>query len=746
MAVKLVDLADKLGVKVADVRDYIDFLDLDVPKSAQEISEENAAFLEEEILKDVGEESAEETEDIDENEDIAAEEVEVDEDGNVQENPDKIAISEESTTKIEEFEDDFEEKLQREIKQAQRKSTAGKKDASKKLKKKKKDEADEGTVKDTGVQEAVLRTKDGFLELPDVISVNDLAQRTGIPVARIIGELMKNGILATINQQIDYETAHIITQDFGVKVKRKREEASIEEMMEGDLESLLKEDDPGQLEERPPVVVIMGHVDHGKTQILDRIRNADVVAGESGGITQHIGAYQIGHKEKKITFLDTPGHASFSAMRARGARVTDVAILVVAADEGVKEQTVEAYHHAKEAEVPLIVALNKIDKENADPERVKGELGQKLGIELEEWGGNVPVVETSAIRGDGIDDLLDTILVLAEMQELKANPNREAIGTVIESHLDKSLGPIATIVVNTGTLQVMDNVVIGQSFGRLKRMMDHRGKKLRAVGPAGPVQIAGLSEVPLAGDVLIAVKDEKTARDRAIKIATKRKMIAHANSFVELLSRIKEGRLKSLKMIVKADTKGSLEAIKASLAKMTSDEVKAQVIHSGIGNVSLNDVNMAATSMAVIFGFHVDTPPQVARQAEQIGVEIRHTKIIYKLLEDVRLILEGLLDPEIIEVELGIAKVLEVFHSKKKEMIIGCKVTKGSFKNRVLLRVIRGDKLVGEGKITSLQKGTDKAEEVKEGHECGVKYEGKFKVESGDILEAYVIEKRKRTL
>lgn len=748
MAVKLVDLADKLGVKVADVRDYIDFLDLDVPKSAQEISEENAAVLEEEIKKDIEVEEEEEEpseaddQDIEESKDteekveqVPAEEVK----------PEQITISDESSTKIEEFEEDFEEKLQREIKQAQRKSTAGKKDASKKLKKKKKAEP-EGDAKDVGVQEAVMRTKDGFLELPDVISVNDLAQRTGIPVARIIGELMKNGILATINQQIDYETAHIIAQDFNVKVKRKREELSIEEMMEGDLETLLKEDDPGQLQERPPVVVIMGHVDHGKTQILDRIRNADVVAGESGGITQHIGAYQINHNDKKVTFLDTPGHASFSAMRARGARVTDVAILVVAADEGVKEQTEEAYHHAKEAEVPLIVAINKIDKENADPERVKGELGQKLGIELEEWGGNVPVVLTSAINGDGIDDLLDTILVLAEMQELKANPNREAVGTVIESHLDKSLGPIATVVVNTGTLQIMDNVVIGQSYGRLKRMMDHKGNKLRAVGPAGPVQIAGLSEVPLAGDVLIAVKDEKTARDRALKIATKRKMIAHANSFVELLSRIKEGRLKSLKLIVKADTKGSLEAIKASLAKIATDEVQAQVIHSGIGNVTLNDVNMAATSMAVIFGFHVDTPPQVTRQAEQMGVEIRHTKIIYKLLEDVRLILEGLLDPEILEVELGLAEVLQVFYSKKKEMIIGCKVTKGALKNKVRLRVIRGDKLVGEGKITSLQKGTDKADEVKEGHECGVKYEGKFKVEEGDILEAYMVEKRKRTL
>ena len=746
MAVKLVDLADKLGVKVANIRDYIDFLDLDVPKSAQEVSEENAKTLEEEIGKDLENQAPADEEGTDEEpeEDKEPDEqsAEQTEEEGEKEAEEEQEAEEKPASKLEEFEEDFEEKLQREIKQAQRKSTAGKKDASKKKKKK----GEEKDLQDHGVEEASLRQESGILEIPDLISVNELAQRTGIPVARIIGELMKNGILATINQQIDYDTAAIITQDFGVKITKKREEASIEEMMEGDLESILKEDDADHLEERPPVVVVMGHVDHGKTQILDSIRSADVVAGESGGITQHIGAYQISHKDKKITFLDTPGHESFSAMRARGARVTDIAVLVVAADEGVKPQTEEAYRHAKEADVPLIVALNKMDKENADPDRVKGELGQKLGIELEEWGGDVPVVLTSAIKGEGINDLLDTILAIAELKELKANPNRNAIGTVIESHLDKSLGPIATIVVNTGTLQIMDNVVIGQSYGRIKKMQDHTGKNLRAVGPSGPVQVAGLSEVPLAGDIMIAVKDEKTARDRAMKIASKRKMITYASSLTELMARIKKGQLKSLKLIIKADTKGSLEAIKNSLNKMETTEVSAQVIHSGIGNVTLNDVNMASTSLAVIFGFHVETPPQVMKMAEQLGVEIRHTRIIYKLLEDVHQILEGLLDPEIVEIEHGTAEVLQVFFSKRKEMIIGCKVNKGSLKNKVKLRVIRADKLVGEGEITSLQKGTEKADEVKEGHECGVRYEGAFKIEPGDLLEAYSVEKRKRTL
>jgi len=753
MAVKLVDLADSLGLKVAELRDYIDFLDLDIPKNALEISDEKASLLEEEVRKDMGEsgEEAVEEEAVEESEE--AEEVSEDE---------EIEISDESISKVQEYEEALEEERQREILDEQRRMTAGKKEGKAKPKKGRKDRKEdkdrkenagsaegaktEEEAKDTGVEEAELRKATGIVEIPDVISVNDFAQRSGIPVARVIGELMKNGILATINQQIDYDTAAIIAQDFGVKINRKREEASLEELMGGDLQTFIREDDTENLQERPPVVVVMGHVDHGKTKILDTIRNTDVVAGESGGITQHIGAYQITHKDKRITFLDTPGHESFSAMRARGARVTDIAILVVAADEGVKPQTEEAYQHAKAAGVPLIVAINKIDKENADPNRVKNELGQKLGIALEEWGGDVAAVPVSAMTGQGIDDLLDHILLIAEVNQYKANPNREAVGTVIESHLDKNLGPIATVIVNTGTLQVMDNVVIGESFGRIKRMMDHKGKSLRAVGPSGPVQIAGLSQVPLAGELMIVVKDEKTARDRALKIQAKKKIVASKNSLVELMSRIKQGRLKTLKIIVKADTKGSLEAIKSSLGKIDSPEVGIQVIHSGIGNVTMNDVNMAVSSMAVIFAFHVDTPSEVERLAEQYGVEIRPMKIIYKLLEEVSQILEGLLDPEIVEVEVGEAKVLQVFMSKKKDMIIGCKVMKGVMQNKVKVRVLRGDQLIGEGVIAGLQRGPEKVNEVKEGFECGIRFESEIKAEPEDVLQAYKIEKKKRTL
>jgi len=394
----------------------------------------------------------------------------------------------------------------------------------------------------------------------------------------------------------------------------------------------------------------------------------------------------------------------------------------------------------------LILAINKIDKENADPERVKNELAQKLNIALEEWGGDVPVVPMSALTGEGIENLLDHIQLIAEVHHYKANPNREAIGTVIESRLDKNLGPIATVIVNTGTLQIMDNVVVGGSFGRIKRMMDHRGKSLRAVGPSGPVQIAGLSEVPLAGDLMIVVKDERTARDRALRIVAKRKTITHAGSLAELMKRIQQGQLKTLKLIVKADTKGSLEAITSSLAKIKHPELTTQIIHSGIGNVTMNDVNMAVTSMAVIFAFHVDTPTEVQKLADQIGIDIRPIKIIYKLLEEVSQILEGLLDPETIEIEIGEARILQIFLSKKKEMIIGCKVTKGKMQNKVKVRILRGDQLIGQGAIAQLRRGTEKTNEIGEGHECGILLESIIKAEPEDTLQAYMTEKRKRTL
>jgi translation initiation factor IF-2 len=516
--------------------------------------------------------------------------------------------------------------------------------------------------------------------------------------------------------------------------------------MEGDLSELLKEADTENLVEKPPVVVVMGHVDHGKTKLLDAIREADVVATESGGITQHIGAYQVSHNGKRITFLDTPGHAAFTEMRARGAKITDIAILVVAADEGIKPQTKEAYDHAKAAGVPIIVAINKIDKDGADPERVMREMAD-LGLQPEEWGGDTIMVPLSAITKEGIDKLLESLLVVAEVQELKANPNRPAIGTVIESNLDPSLGPIATVVINTGTLSIGNPVVIGSSYGKMKRMMDHKGTEVKKVGPSGAVRIAGLSEVPQVGDILIVTESEKVARDKAVQIQTVLKSQRfRANGMSEIISRIQAGSLKVLKIVLKADTQGSLEAIVGALNKIPSDKIRVQVIHSGVGHITANDINMAGASMGVVMGFHVTIPQAVKNLCESSGVEVRTYTIIYNLVDDVKNVLEGLLDPEVIEIDLGEAEVLQIFLTTKKEMIVGCKVNSGKIENNVMLRVIRDDKEIGSGSVTNLKKVDKAVKEVKEGHECGIRFQGDVKPEVGDKFLAYKKESKKRTL
>ncbi|MEK7085680.1 MAG: translation initiation factor IF-2, partial [Patescibacteria group bacterium] len=485
-----------------------------------------------------------------------------------------------------------------------------------------------------------------------------------------MGELMKNGILANINQQIDFDTAQIIADDMGIKLKKIRDVAGAQEFMTGDISNLIKEDDPLTLKERPPVVCVMGHVDHGKTKLLDAIRQTNVVAGEAGGITQHIGAYQVIKKGKSITFLDTPGHEAFTAMRARGAKVTDIAILVVAADEGMKPQTIEALNHAKDANVPIIVALNKIDKPDANIERVKGELAEH-GLQPESWGGTTVMVPVSAITKEGIDELLEMILLTAEMQNLKANPNREAVATVIEAHLDHNLGPIATVLVNTGTLKLMDNVIIGSTFGRIKSMKDYTGKSVQSAGPSMPVQIAGLHETPKSGDILQAVKDEKTARDRAdqINLLGKRQSEEQLSATNQLISQVKAEKI--LKIIIKADMKGSLEAIKQSIAKIKDEEVAVKIIHSGVGTVTDSDVMMAAASKGLIVAFHCDfDSPNVIKTAERERVEVKKYTIIYDLLENIKKILSGLLEPEVIEIVIGRAEVRQVFFSKRKETIL----------------------------------------------------------------------------
>ncbi|MDP4008252.1 MAG: translation initiation factor IF-2 [Candidatus Peregrinibacteria bacterium] len=622
--------------------------------------------------------------------------------------------------------------MDKELVKSQRKQMAGKE-------KKKKERKGE----DESVQE-----RPNTIEIGDTISVKEFAEKTGISPAKIIGELMKNGVLANINQQIDFDTLEILADGFGVQLDRKRGEVNIEDVMKGNLEKLLDEPDKSKLSSRPPVVTIMGHVDHGKTKLLDYIRETNVVAGEAGGITQHIGAYQVVKNDRKITFLDTPGHEAFTAMRARGAKVTDIAILVVAGDEGIKPQTVEAINHAKEANVPIIVAITKMDKPNVNLEKVKGGLTEN-GLQPEDWGGKTITVPVSAMTGDGIDQLLEMILLTADIEDMKANPDRPAVGTVIEAHLDLNLGPVATVLINTGTLKVMDSIIIGSAYGRVKTMKDHRGKKLKMLLPSDTAQISGLSKAPQSGDILQVVQGEREARMKATSIEQiERARIAGSMgiSMETLISHIKSGKLKTLKVVLKADTQGSIEAIAESLAKITGKDVGIRIIHSGVGNVTESDVNMCAASHAVILCFHVNTTAQVDRIAEQENVQILKYDIIYNLLDEVKKLLSGLLEPEIIEVALGDLEIRGIFYTKKKDMIIGGKVTSGIMQKRAKVRIERNGEHIGDGIVTSLQKTDKVVDEVTSGHECGIKLESKIKVEMGDILKAYKIETRMRTL
>jgi len=706
MSTKITDLAEKLGLDTKILREKLKELGFDVTPKARVVEDDVAALVYEELSK---------------KEEISATESEEPEkDADVAEIYDELIAQEQ----------------EREIIKSQRKKTAGKG----------KDEIQKSS------SVAPVVTISGSIEMADLISVKEFAEKTGVNPAKIIGELMKNGILANVNQQIDFDTAQIIATDLGINVHRKRVAAEASELMSGDITNMIKEDDPASLIERPPVVCIMGHVDHGKTKLLDSIRHTDVVAGEAGGITQHIAAYQVSKKDKPITFLDTPGHEAFTEMRARGAKVTDIAILVVAADEGVKPQTIEALNHAKEAGVPIIVAVNKIDKPGANLDKVRAELTEH-GLQPEEWGGTTVFVPVSALKGEGIDALLDMILLTAEMENLKANPNREAVGTVIEAHLDQNLGPVATIIVNTGTLKIMDNVVVGTAHGRIKLMKDHNGKSLNSAGPSAPVLIAGLSITPRSGDILQVVKDDKTAKDKASEIGmiTKRQEEEKMSGMNQLISSVKSEKI--LRIVLKADTKGSLEAIKNSIAKIKDEDVAIKIIHSGVGSVTKSDVMMASASRGIVIAFQVEyDSPVVGKIATHENVEIKMYKIIYNLLEDIKKVLSGLLEPEITEVVLGRAQVKQIFFSKKNDMIIGCRVLSGKLQNKAKLRVIRNkskdeeDQVVGTGIIDSLRKTDELVKEIGEGNECGIKYKGDIILQEGDILEAYIEEKTQRSI
>lgn len=555
-------------------------------------------------------------------------------------------------------------------------------------------------------------------------------------------------MMVTMTQSVDFDTLSLISEELEIQIKREETQGSAEDLKEKNLEHLIA-DDAENLVERPPVIAVMGHVDHGKTKILDAIRETKVAEGEAGGITQHIGAYQIEKNGRKLTFLDTPGHEPFTAMRARGAKTADIAILVVAADEGMKPQTIEAMNHAKEAGLPIIVAINKIDKQAADIEKVKGELA---GHELtpEDWGGETVMVPVSALQKKGIDDLLEMIVLQAEMLELKANPNRLVVGTVIESHLDPSLGAIATVLVNTGTLKIGDNFVLEEHSGRVKTMVNDEGKRIKTAPPGMPVRISGLTEVPSTGEILQVYPSTKIAREKAEEMKElKEQEKGSGSSLSEIMSGLKQGKMKFLKIVLKADTEGSLEAVRQAIEKIESEEVAPKIIHAAVGGITETDIMMAAASQGVVLGFHVLVSPRVKRIAEKEKVEVQNYDIIYQLIDDVRDILTGLLEPEVVESIVGQFQVKQVFYTKKKMMIVGGKVTKGYIENGSMVRVFRGEDQenpVGTGKVASLQHFEKKVPKIEENQECGIQFEGKVSIEEGDRLEVYKLEERMKTL
>ncbi|MCD5382799.1 translation initiation factor IF-2 [Candidatus Gracilibacteria bacterium] len=590
-----------------------------------------------------------------------------------------------------------------------------------------------------------IKKKEGVIEISAIITVKEFSEKVGIPVPKIIGVLIKNGIMATINHKLDFDTASLIALELDVQVKKKISEASAEELQGGDLSQLIQ-DEPENLQERPPVVVVMGHVDHGKTSILDFYRNANVVDKESGGITQHIGAYQIVKNGRKITFLDTPGHAAFTEMRARGAKVTDIAILVVAADDGVKPQTIEAFNHAKDAGVSIIIAMNKMDKEAANVDKVKGELAE-IGAMPEDWGGDIPVIPVSAKKGTGMDDLLETILLTSDVNEPKANPNRTAIGTIIESNLDKALGPIATVLVNTGTLNVKDVFIAGSTMGKVKSITDTNRKRHKKLEPSGVSVLAGFEEVPSVGDILQVVKNEKIARQRVEEI----KLLQQENlnqgfGIEEIQNQIKMGKINLLKVVLKADSQGSLEALKGSIEKIKNDEVGVKIIHAGIGSISEADVSMAAASGGMIFGFHVGIPVQARTAAEKSKIEIREFKIIYELLDEIKGLLTGMLEIEEVEKEVGTMTIKQIFYTKKKMMIVGGSVDTGSVYKEGKIKLMREGEIVGESTISNLQSGVNEVDEMNAGNDCGIQLNPALDIKEGDKIVVSVIEKITKTL
>ncbi|MGD8792677.1 MAG: translation initiation factor IF-2 [Anaerolineae bacterium] len=585
------------------------------------------------------------------------------------------------------------------------------------------------------------------IELPESLTVRDLARSLRVNPIDVIKELMSNGIVASINQTIDYDTAEIVAAELGFETQPFQAEVSEEEGPEEEKfktlwQRLMQSEDPKKLEPRPPVVTVLGHVDHGKTTLLDAIRHANVVDSEYGGITQHIGAYQIEHQGRKITFLDTPGHEAFTAMRARGAQVTDLAVLVVAADDGVMPQTREAIDHARAAHVPILVALNKMDKPSAQQDRVKQQLAD-AGLMVEEWGGEVIAVPVSAKMQQGIDELLENILLVTDVADLKSNPNRPALGTVVEAQLDTKRGPTATLLVQGGTLQVGDALVIGTISGRVRAMMNHLGETVKEAPPATPVQVMGLSDVPNAGDLFRVVESDRKARALAdeeaerLRLAESQPSRPGRLSLDEVFSRFEAGEPMELNLILKADVQGSMEPIVNSVERLGGEDQEVKILHQGIGNISESDVMLATASDAVVIGFHVDVDEAARRMAIQEGVDIRQYNIIYKLVDDVDLALKGMLEPVYEKVVIGHAEVRAVFRIRRRGNVAGCYVTDGEVARNSWARVLRNGEELFDGQLESLKRFQEDVTEVRAGFECGISVAGFDDYQEGDVLEFY---------
>lgn len=633
---------------------------------------------------------------------------------------------------LEKYENLQEEKISKDIKITKNKKSKRKDEESTQVKEKKQNNDDEIII-----------------EIGDTITVKELSEKLKKSSVEVIKELIFMGVMAAINQEIDFETAEKLAAKFNAVAVKKEDtyqEEKEDEIFEDEAEA---EAEDTNTEKRPPIVTVMGHVDHGKTSLLDAIRKSKVTATEAGGITQHIGAYTVQVNDEKITFLDTPGHEAFTAMRARGAQITDLVVLVVAADDGIMPQTAEAINHCKAANVPIIVAINKIDRPGANPDKVKQELTE-YGLVAEDWGGDTVCVPVSAHTKEGIDTLLEMIILTAEMLELKADPKRNAKGTVIESKLDKGRGAVATLLVQNGTLTVGDSIIVGSTYGRIRAMFDYKGKKMKSAGPSIPVEILGLSEVPAAGDKFHVVKDEKTAREMANKRKEKLRdeylQSTHKVSLEDLYSQIKEGKMKELNIIVKADVQGSIEALRQSLEKISNDEVKVRVIHGAVGAISEADISLASASNAIIIGFNVRPDTNATVLADKENVEIKTYRIIYNAIDDIKAAMEGMLEPDYKEVVLGRAEIRQTYKISNVGTIAGCYVLTGKITRNASIRVIRDGIVINESELASLKRFKDDAKEVQAGYECGLSVDKFNDIKEGDIIEAFELQEVKKQL